>query len=162
MHYSAFSRLRDILLLCALFFLVKIAIERTTSFLNDHQKSIVHELDRTFLDQLYTAQRQVHFLQEHMVHSDKIAHALTDIKDRLNVIEEQYKTNSPGVMLLGPIGSAAIVTKEEKLQQKLLTAVNDVSRILHIINDNQNQFIRAETINIALDNNKQFLTKITV
>jgi hypothetical protein len=162
MHYSAFSRLRDILLLCVLFFLVKVAFERTTSFMNDHKKSMVHELDRTFIDQIYTAQRQTHFIQEHYVHSDKIAHELTDIKNRLGLIEEQYKTNSPGIMLLGPIGAAAIVTKEEKLQQRLLIAVNDLSKILHIINNNKDQFILAETINSALDNNKQFLTKITV
>src|SRR5688572_15234382 len=131
MYYSPFSRLRDILFLCALFFLVKIAFERTTSFINDHKNSIVHELERNFIDEIYTAQRQLHFLENNYAHDEEISLAIADLKKRLNTIEEKYKTNSPGIMLLGPIGSASIVTKEEKLRKKLLEIVNDITKLLH-------------------------------
>lgn len=160
MIYSFFSRIRDILFLGALFFLVKIAFERTTSFIGEHKKSIIHELDRTFIDELYTTQRQLHFLEEHYGYNTEYTHAIADIKERLTIIEEKYKTNSPGVMLLGPIGSAAIVTKEEKLKKKLFDVVNDINTLLHTIHHQEPQQIT--TISAALENNKQLLQKISV
>jgi|SRR5438445_2322093 len=157
MNYSFFSRIRDILLLCALFFLVKIAFERTFSFIELHKKSIIHELDRSFIDQIYTAQRQLHFLEEHPVYADTFAHAIAEIKNQLTIIEEKYKKNSPGLALLGPIGSAAIVAKEEQLQLKLLSTVNDLSKIFASIDNQVDNFVSAQTINSGLDANKQLL-----
>ncbi len=161
MHYSFFSRIRDILFLGALAFLINIAFNRTKSFIGEHKKSIVHELDRNFIDEIYTAQRQLHFLEENYAHNDEIVHIISDIKERLAVIEEKYKTNSPGTMLLGPIGSAAIVTKEEKLQKNLLDVVNDINKLLHIINSKENTFQHIPTITAALENNKLLLQSIT-
>lgn len=162
MHYSFLSRMRDIVLLCALFFLVRTAFERTTAFISDHKKSIVHELDRNFIDQIYATQRQLHFLEENHMHNDEIAHAVADIKERLASIEEQYKTNSAGLMILGPIGSAAIVSKEEKLNKKLLDVANDITTILQSISHHEYNEQRAETISSALENNKKMLHTITV
>jgi len=162
MNYSFFSRIRDILFLGALFFLVKIAFERTISFIGEHKKSIVHELNRTFIDELYTTQRQLHFLEEKYGYNDAYAHAISDIKKRLELIEEKYKTNSPGVMLLGPIGSAAIVTKEEKLKNKLLDIVNDINKLIHTIQNPEQEIQHIATISAALENNKHFLQKIAV
>ena len=162
MHYSFFSRTRDILFLCALCFLLKTALDRDISFINDHKKSIIHELDRNFIDEIYTVQRQLHFLEEHANHNDDIAHALSDIKERLATIEEKYKTNSPGIMLLGPIGSAAIVTKEEKLKKKLLDVANDINKLMHVIHHTQDEFQPMTTIAVALENNKKLLQQIIV
>src|SRR5579872_1931661 len=125
MEYSFVSRIRDVLLLCALFFLAKTAFDRTSSFVAEHKQSLVHELDRTFIDHIYTAQRQLHFLEEHPVYAHTYAHALGEIKEQLATIEEKYKKNSPSMALLGPIGSAAIVIKEAQLEQKLLDVVNE-------------------------------------
>lgn len=162
MNYSFFQRIRDILLLCALFFLVKTAHERTISFINAHKNSIIHELDRTFLDHIYTAQRQLHFLENNYAHDEKFTAAISDIKEQLFIIEKKYKTNSPGVMLLGPIGSAAIVAKEEKLQKKLLDIVNDLNKILHAMHNKSDEYQTLETINIALASNKNLIQIITV
>jgi hypothetical protein len=162
MNYSFFQRIRDILLLSALFFLVKTAYERTISFINAHKNSIVHELDRTFLDQIYIAQRQLHFLENNYAHDEKIAAAISDIKKQLLTIEEKYKTNSPGIMLLGPIGSASIVAKEEKLQKKLLDIVNDVNKILYATHNKSDEYQTLGTINIALASNKNLIQAITV
>jgi hypothetical protein len=157
MNYSFFSRIRDILLLCALFSLVKIAFDRTVSFIEMHKDSMIHELDRSFIDQIYTAQRQLHLLEEHPVYGDTCAHTIAGIKTQLATIEEKYKKNSPGLVFLGPIGSAAIITKEEQLQQKLLTVVNDLSKVFTSIDNTHADFIPAQTINSALDTNKQLL-----
>jgi hypothetical protein len=157
MHYSFLSRIRDILLLCSLLFLIKIAFEQTKSFIELHKKSMVHELDRDFIDQLYTAQRQLHFLEENHTHNEQIAGMIADLKERLAIIEERYKTNSPAVMLLGPIGSTAIVTKEEKLKKKLLEIANEITKIMNTIHNIQDESQPAETISVSLENNKKLL-----
>ena len=157
MNYSFFSRLRDYAFICMLFYLIKIAYNRNYNFIMENKKSIIHELERDFIDQIYTAQRQTHLLQEHHYDDDAITHATTDIKNRLALIEEKYKTNSPGLILLGPIGSAAIIAKEEQLQQKLLGAINDLTRVCYTINNAQQEFKQAETINNGLENNKKLL-----
>lgn len=162
MHYPSIARLRDILLLIGLCFLVKTAFKKTISFINDHKNSIVHELDRNFLDQIYTAQRQLHTLENNHMHNKKVVHEISDIKKQLTIIEEKYKTNSPGIMLLGPIGSAAIVAKEEKLEKKLLEVVNNVNKILCAINSTQDAHIPLQTINAGLDHNKKMIQTLIV
>jgi hypothetical protein len=159
MNYSTFSRMRDCFFLCALLFLMKTAYDRNYTFLCAHKQSIIHELDRNVIDQLYTTQRHVHFLQEHHIHGDTYAHAIADIKERLTTIEEKYHKNSPGLALLGPIGSAAIVAKEEVLQQKLLDIVNDVNKILCTI-CNMEAFKPTESINDGLIINKNLISRL--
>ena len=157
MKYSFFSRIRDVLFLCILLLLTKVALERVFSFVVLHKDSIIHELDRSFIDQIYTARRQLHFLEEHPLYANTHAVAIAQIKDALINIEEKYKKNSPGLALLGPIGSAAIVIKEEQLQQKLLETVNDLNRICATLHDSSQTFIPAQTINEGLENNKGLL-----
>ena len=157
MNYSLFSRIRDIFFLCALVFLVRTAFDRTVSFIEIHKDSMIHELDRSVIDQIYTAQRQLHFLEEHPLYADTYAQTIADIKSQLTTIEEKYKKNSPGLVFLGPIGSAAIVAKEEQLQQKLLTAVNDLSKVFASIDHHAENFNPAQTVDNALDANKQLL-----
>jgi len=129
MKYSFFSRIRDFGLLCIMLFLVKTALERTSTFINEHKKSIIHELDRSFLEQIYTAQHHLFVLEESCGDNDAIALEIAHLKKDLARIEEQYKTNSPAIMLLGPIGSAAIVTKEEKLQKNLIDVINKIQKL---------------------------------
>lgn len=160
MNYSFFNRIRDFLFLCILFFFVKIAFERIRTFINAHTQSIIHELNPNFIDAIYNAQRQIHFLEQHPTYGIEYAATIADIKNKLNAIEEKYKTNSPGVMLLGPIGSAAIIAKEEKLQKKLLTILNELNQILHTINNKTDNFQPIETIHTALKNNKKLLQQL--
>lgn len=160
MHYSAFSRLRDILFLLALIFLVNIAVKRTTSFIEDHKESIIHELDRSFIDELYTTQRQLHTLKNY-IDNGQTNNTIADISSRLTAIEEKYKKNSPGVMFLGPIGSAAIISKEEKMRKKLLEVANDINNLLHNINKRTDLYYPIETIHVALENNRKLLQELT-
>jgi|GEM_PF-1970121 len=140
MNYSFFSIIRDILLLSILFFLGKIAFERTLSFIKLHENSIIHELDRSFIDQIYTTQRQLHLLQQYAEYTGTFNSALTEIKEQLTSIEEKYIKNSPSLVLLGPIGAAAIVTKEEKLQIKLLNVVDKLNKIFTALTNQTDKF----------------------
>jgi hypothetical protein len=146
--------IRDMALFCLLLMLIQIAFQDTKSYILEHKKSIIHELDRNFIDQLYTAQRQLHILEEHPLYADTFETTIIDLKSRLSTIEEQYKKNSPGLALLGPIGTAAIVTKEEKLLKKLLVVVNDIGNILHQIANDTTEFEPAITVNNGLKYNK--------
>jgi hypothetical protein len=172
MKYSFFSRIRDILFFCALLFLMKIVFERATSYIKLHKDSMIHELDIDFVDQIYTAQRQLHALEEHPAYALEYADDIAEIKRQLTTIEEKYKKNSPGLVLLGPIGSAAIVVKEKELEQKLLTTVNKLSRVFASINNTPysaeatkgrpEEFTAAQTINCALNTNKEILRTLIV
>ncbi len=137
--------------------LVKIAFNDTKSYIQEHKNSIIHELDRNFIDQLSTAQRQLHILEEHPVYADKFYATIINLKSKLATIDEQYKKNSPGLMLLGPIGTTAIVTKEEQLLKKLLNVVNDLGSILHSISNDSVEFKPAHTIQTALTTNKKLI-----
>ena len=59
--------------------------------------------------------------------------------------------------LLGPIGTASIVIKEEKLNKKLLTTVNDIHALLHKINTPLTSFEPSLSIENALAANKIIL-----
>jgi chromosome segregation ATPase len=154
MEYSFLSRIRDILLLGALCLLIKTVFERTTALIELHRESMVHELDHDFMDHIYSAQRQVHFLQENL---DTHTNELAEIQHKLASIEEKYKKNSPGIALLGPIGSAAIVIKEEQLQEQLLKTINDLNKLVTAINNPSENFLPASTIIDGLTINKQLL-----
>lgn len=151
---------RDLLLACVLLALVQIAIEHNISFLLEHKNSVTHELDRDFIDQIYTAQRQIHILDQHPEYGITHASTIADIKSKLFTIEEQYKKNSPGLMLLGPIGTASTVLKEQKLNKKLLTVLNELSTLLNDITNQPEVPKTLLTINDALNHNKNLLIAI--
>jgi hypothetical protein len=160
MRYTLFSVLRDSILFCALLALLHVAFEENLSFIREHKKSLIHELDRSFIDYLYTAQRQLHILYEHAAYSTE-AHAtlssLSTIKDKLTAIEQQYKHNSPGLALLGPIGIASIVIKEEQLQSRLLALINEMSLIIHHIKGTKEDCKPALTVENGLSTNKKLI-----
>ena len=156
MHYSSFSRLRDIVFLCLLISCIKIAFDRTRLFITDHKESIIHELDRSFIDQIYTAQRQLHLLDQQLADTD-YQNQINDLKTQLTSLEEKYKKNSAGLALLGPIGSAAIISKEEKLQAQLLTIISEMNAIMHSASHSQEPLIPVQTISKGLEVNKILL-----
>lgn len=154
------SIIRDLFLFCTLIALLQIALEHNVSFITEHKKSLIHELDRDFIDQLYTAQRQLHSIEEHPTYGTAYEATIADLKERLITIEEHYKKNSPSLALLGPIGTASIVIKEEKLNKKLLAAVNDIHGLLHKINTPTIPFEPAVTVDNGLATNKILLKTI--
>lgn len=157
-----FSIIRDLFLFCTLIALLQIAFEHNVSFITEHKKSLIHELDRDFIDQLYTAQRQLHAIEEHPIYGITYEATIADLKKQLTIIEELYKKNSPGLALLGPIGTTSIVIKEEKLNKKLLTAVNDIHALLHKIGTSTSSFEPVLTIDNGLATNKKLLKTILI
>ena len=52
------------------------------------------------------------------------------INHEIQNIKKQVTKNSPALALLGPIGTASIVLKEQQLEEKLLQAINTTGNIL--------------------------------
>jgi len=148
--------IRDILLLFTLLCLVNIAFNRTLSFIVAHKDSVIHELDRSFMDHLSTAQRLAHRLEQN-IHDPHGSQEISRIKSTLASIEEKYKKNSPALALLGPIGTASIVVKEQQLKEKLLKTVNDIGKLIHQISNNEAPFIPAYSIETGLAENSSAL-----
>lgn len=152
--------IRDILLFSALIILIREAFDRTKAFVAEHKESVVHQLDQNFIDQLYATQRHLHFIEQQEAYSYTHGSDIADIKNRLAMIEEKYKKNSPALGLLGPIGTAAVVTKEEQLQGKLLKAANDISALLYRIHNQPESFTAAATLVDAIENNKALAKRL--
>ncbi len=148
--------LRDLFLFALLLTLVCIAFNRSYHFLLAYEKSLIHELDGTFLDQMCLAQKQTHYSAKLLEDGDKqeALKRVNDIKQRLATIEQQYKKNSPGLIFLGPIATTSIVLKEKKLAAKLLATINELELILAKL-DGQQSIELAPSIDKGLAANKK-------
>ena len=152
--------LRDVALFALLLILVRVAFNRTYRFLSAHNKSIIHELDRTFLEHIYTAQKQAHYtmmLFDGIDNNQEQLQHITRIKEKLGHIERKYKKNSPALVLLGPIATASIVLKEKQCADMLLKQMNTLGSLLHEIQEKVVLFEQANTVGAALDKNKNLL-----
>jgi len=149
MKTPLFSLIRDILLLCTLALLVRTAYNRTAFFINIHRESSIHELDMHFIDQLYTAQRQLHALENYYENSNAS-----------NTHKQHLKNNLVLIALLGPLGTTAIVLKEKELEKKLLKTVTELNHLLHSLNESNQHDSSASTITLALQENKQLIKQL--
>jgi len=159
MKNSFFTTIRDIFLFGALILLIREAFDRTKSFVSEHKKSLVHELDQNFIDQLYTTQRHLHTLEQQELKQKDVL-LVAELKNKLALIEEKYKKNSPALALLGPIGATAIVTKEAQLEERLSKLVNRISALLHEINQTIEPFTSKQILSEAIESNKAALKKL--
>ncbi len=153
--------LRDVVLFALLLILVRVAFNRTYHFLNAHKKSIIHELDRTFLEHIYTAQKQAHYtmiLFGDIDNNQEQLQRITRIKEQLTHIERKYKKNSPALILLGPIATISIILKEKQCADMLLKQMNTLGSILHVMQEEKVVlFEQANTLGAALAKNKDLL-----
>ncbi len=152
--------LRDVALFALLLTLVRFAFKRTYHFLNAHEKSIIHELDRTFLEYIYTAQKQAHYtmiLFDDVDNDQEPLQRITRIKEQLTHIESKYKKNSPVLVLLGPIATTSIILKEKQCADMLLKQMNTLGSLLHEMQDEVVLFEHSNTVGAALARNKDLL-----
>ena len=152
--------LRDVAIFVFLLTLVRIAFKRTYHFLNAHKKSIIHELDRNFLEHIYTAQKQVHYtmiLFDDIDNNQKQLQRISSIKEQLTHIESKYKKNSPALILLGPIATTSIILKEKQCADMLLKQMNTLGSLLHEMQDEVVLFEHSNTVGAALARNKDLL-----
>lgn len=153
--------IRDICMLTTLVFLASIALSRQVTFLQAHKKSVAHELDQDFLNQLYVTRKLVHMIKElFALHPDDAPKALK-IKEweiEIDQCETKYKENSPGLIVLGPFGTASIVMKEMKISKKLLALNNEIMSLLaSLVNES---YATTTSISQALQKNTELVAKL--
>lgn len=165
--HSGKEYLKDCILFIVLIFLVTYAVKRLQSFLTLHRNSIIHELDQKFVDKLYQAQRQGRAIAE-MIERGAIdgsfSPTLEKIQKDLTFVEEKFSKNSPSLLLLGPIGTTSIIMKERSLEQKLLTIVKDLVKLLLDIARNydiyEEAFQESDAIDYYLHRNQHIITEL--
>ena len=157
--------LLDLLSLCLLLALVLYVLKNNQSFLELHSRSLVHELDQSFTDQLYSAQRHVRITQQ--LFQARIQPPLADWKQKIDKITAQladielkYGGNSPGVMFLGPIGTTSIILKEKELSQKLLEYINQTHTLLLILADQKLPLAAPASVAEGLKRNQALISHL--
>lgn len=154
---------KDLIILAVLLMLIGYAYRKMYTFLSMHKHSIIHELDRNFADQLYSTQRQARIVKNMLEQSDITDARLDQFNQTehfLNKIEEKYTKNSPGLLFLGPIGTASIVLKEQELRKQLLEVINNLARLLAGLADSNKTFNETTSIDNGLATNQGYINKI--
>jgi hypothetical protein len=124
---------RDLSMAVALVLLLRFVAQRTMQFLALHKKSLIHELDRSFIDQLYYTKKYIRLFKKRLEEANTnhpLLQKANAIENKITGIEEKYTTNSGALAFLGPIGTTAIVLKEQKLATEALSLLNDFYRLL--------------------------------
>jgi len=124
--------LRDLLFFGLFFIFIGILVRRVSHFIAIHKESIIHELDNTLLAQVETTKN--HCIQVinkfNPVFQNQEKNQIESMIKALEKLEEQYKKNSHGLLLLGPIGTISIVLKERTIKTKLLTIIRELYNII--------------------------------
>jgi hypothetical protein len=150
----------DLILFIGLMALFIYAYRGTHSYVTLHNNSLIHQLDRTFADKLYSAQRQVRIATSLLDQIDQLPihhRQLDKITSSLTSIEDKYSKNSPGLLFLGPIGTTSIVLKEQELEEQLLVSLNQLSVILQQLVPNSPAHENATSVQDALEKNQEYI-----
>jgi hypothetical protein len=155
------NSVKDIFLFACLAAMIIYAYKRAHLFLNLHTKSLIHELDRTFADQLFSAQRQARVaksvLEQAGPQFDQTVAKIEKTSQALKEIEEKYSNNSPGLLFLGPIGSASIVLKEQQLETKLLAETINIASALSTLLPKELVKPAVNTIDAQINQNQEYI-----
>jgi len=151
--------LRDLLFLALFFVLVGVLVRRLSRFISVHKQSIIHELDDILLHQLEKTKdhciRTMNTMKNVLTQEEK-SHIETYSK-RIEELEEQYKKNSHGLMLLGPLGTISIILKERRIKADLLTIIIDLNDILSRYSKQQPKKGLITSIEDGISMNQQLL-----
>lgn len=94
---------------------------------------VVHEANANIMEQIEVAQTHINKLLTIVPPTTKQAAQLKSMQQRIVQLKKEYKNTSPAIALLGPIGTAGIVLKENELEKNLLRMVNMTRAILQVI-----------------------------
>ncbi len=150
-HYSPNMYIRDLLLFVVLILLSIAAFKRShrpsisaatkpAAPTASHQPFMVHEVDQEFLQNINRAQEQIEVLFNKNLHTPLTfeQHAtLNSINNHLTDIHDQYTKTSPGIALLGPIGTTSVVLKERKLAILFLNQLHELAQAVFTIASQQ-------------------------
>jgi|GEM_PF-2831913 len=125
MAHKKNSFAHDILMIALLLFLGTILVNRIKRYINLNKHSVIHELDIDIADMITLIQRHLGIVRQTIsmlgindAHT-KLARTIRSLTNQLHDLERSYARNAPSLALLGPIGTASIVLKEQEIKDKL-------------------------------------------
>lgn len=159
------NELKDLFLFGCLVALVVYGYQKARTYINIHTNTLVHELDHNFIDRLYSVQRQTRVTQLLFEHapdnSIQTINTLISLTKALSVIEEKYSSNSQGVMFLGPIGSTAIILKEQELENQLVTIAQEIGSLLRsLLKQTHPDALQSSNIDNLITQNQKYITQL--
>jgi hypothetical protein len=164
--FKSDNGIRDLFFLFLLILTVKIIVDRNGIVYKRELYNLydVHEVDPNFLVQARECTRQIQKTMTLLFpdeHDDQLKQQLITLEKDAQDIAAAYEKNSPALVLLGPIGSAATVLKEKDLEKKLLDTINQTGSILADLIQNKQKvtlnFEPAQDIQNGLQHNKKAL-----
>lgn len=126
----------------------------------EESEFMVHQADHDTLESIKLAQKQVQALKEITPSTSKQSAQLESLSHRLVQLKNQYAKTSPGIALLGPIGTAGIVAKENELDKNLLKMVNMIRSILQLHLSDEADNASYTSIAQGLQENNQLLAQL--
>jgi hypothetical protein len=159
------NELKDLFLFACLIALLLYGYQKARTYINIHTNTLVHELDHNFIDRLFSLQRQVRITQLLFEQSsDTIPGAfgiLSALSKTLSDVEEKYGSNSHGVMFLGPIGSTAIILKEQELEARLVTVAQEIGALLRsLLKKPFPAGLQSTNIDSLIEQNQNYITQL--
>lgn len=159
------NQLKDLFLFGCLIVLLVYGYQKARTYINIHTNTLVHELDHNFIDRLYSVQRQTRVTQLLFEHapddSVQTIDTLTSLSKALSGIEEKYSSNSQGVMFLGPIGSTAIILKEQELENQLVTIAQEIGSLLRsLLKQTHPDILQSSNIDTLIAQNQKYITQL--
>ena len=124
------------------------------------EKNVIHQPDKHIMHHLNTLFDQLDDVLTFVDAASQEVAQLKGVKQRLLHLKRTYQHTSPAIVLLGPIGSAGIVFKEQKLEKELLSTAHRLGTMLCQIVDKEKEFEPAETIAQAIENNRTLLAEL--
>jgi hypothetical protein len=119
------SLVHDLLIIAILIFLGSIIVSRVKKYVHLNKHSVIHQIDEDIAESINKTQRHLGIVKQTISmlgitdsHS-KLAKNIRALSNQLHDLEEKYTRNAPSLALLGPLGTASIVLKEEELKEKL-------------------------------------------
>ncbi len=150
---------RDLFFLAALVLMIRVAfkqpkkIPQRSALLTSAQQAsqanepfCVHETDKTVVSQIKTVEKQVEQTISLTPSESEHVAELQNMKLRLQQLKRKYLYTSPAIVLLGPIGYAGVVFKEQAIEKDVLKISNRCNTILHDIVKPDRSNIPAHTL----------------
>lgn len=119
-----------------------------------------HEIDHDVIKQIEHTQQQITKALSVINPASLDASQLRNLQQKLSQLKTQYEHNSPAFALLGPMGTAGIVFKEEQLEKELLESVEKLATILHALSGST--YKSSASVIKELESNHKLLNNLIV
>ncbi len=124
-HKKQHSLAHDVLIAAILIFLLSIIVNRVKKYVHQNKHTVIQQIDEDIAESITKTQRHLGIVKQTVSmlgitdsHA-KLAKNIRSLSNQLHELEQKYSRNAPSLALVGPLGTASIVVKEEEIKDKL-------------------------------------------